>query len=104
MKKVIFVQMLFYTEIFFIFVLESNQRCNGILKQHKFLTKLTEQLQGDCCSEVIKVMDEVRKNVTHPSNLVLYFAGNLDVLKSPVKSIIDQFTPPELKDLKLKKR
>lgn len=86
------------------FVLESNQRCNGILKQHKFLTKLTEQLQSNCCNEVIKVMNEVRKNVTHPSNVVLYFAGNLDVLKSPVQSIIDKFTPPELTDLKSKNR
>lgn len=79
------------------FLSESNQYSNGILKQHRFLTKLLEQLQGAEAKDVVDTMEKVRKTITHPSNLALYFAANLDVLKPSAADVIKNLIPIEFK-------
>lgn len=90
----------FYLYYFF---LESNQRNSGMLKQHKFLTQLLEKLNKDAES-VISVLNKIRSTLTNPSNLALYFAGNLDILSTSAVEVINNFLPEELKDQKKQKR
>lgn len=85
------------------FVQESNQRNGGILKQHKFLSQLLEKLATNS-EDVILALDNIRKTITKPSNLALYFAGNLEVLKSSAAEVINNFLPEELSALKQQKR
>lgn len=83
--------------------LESNQRNSGMLKQHKFLTRLLETLNKEP-GAVLSVLNKIRSTITNPSNLALYFAGNLDILKASVANIINDFLPNELKNQKKQKR
>lgn len=83
--------------------LESNQRNIGMLKQHKFLTQLLERLGGDPES-VISVLNKIRSKITDPSNLALYFAGNLDILKPNAAEAINDFLPSELVEQRKQKR
>lgn len=91
--------------IYFVFrwLLESNQRNIGMLKQHKFLTQLLEKLGKDPES-VIKVLNKIRSTITNPSNLALNLAGNLEILKSSAAEVINNFLPDELKEQKKQKK
>lgn len=88
--------------LLFVFILESNQRSSGMLKQHKFLTQLLEKLSEDSES-VISTLNKIRSTITNPSNLALYFAGNLDILSESAVEAINHFLPDELKDQKKQK-
>lgn len=76
---------------------DTNQRCNGMLRQQKFLTNLLEKLESEKSYEVVDSMVRIRSIISDPANLVLYFAGGLDQLKCPVK-VIKDFLPAELND------
>lgn len=75
-----------------------------MLKQHKFLIKLVEQLEKGNSKEIIETMEKVRSTIVHPLNLVLYFAGNLEVLKPSAADAINSFLPPEQGEFKNQKR
>ncbi|KAI4464378.1 presequence protease [Holotrichia oblita] len=74
---------------------DTNQSCNGILRQQKFLTCLLEDLESERSCEVLDKISKVRDIIIDPANLVLYFAGGLDQLKSPVNPI-KNFLPEDL--------
>lgn len=86
-----------------VYVSESNQRSSGMLRQHKFLTQLLEKLNEDP-EPVISTLNKIRSTITNPSNLALYFAGNLDILGDTAVDTINDFLPDELKDQKKQKR
>lgn len=65
----------------------SNVYVNGILLQSKFLSELTEKLNGDQSQEVLDQLEKLRSNITSSSNLTLYLAGNLDNLTDPAKTL-----------------
>lgn len=85
------------------FIPESNQQCNGVLKQHKFLTHLVEKLESGDPKDVMESIEKVRLALVHSSNLVLYFAGNLEVLRPPTLNVINSFLPPEQSEHKNQK-
>lgn len=74
-----------------------------MLKQQKFLTSLLEKLDSEASCEVIDTMFKIRSIITDPTNIVLYFAGGLDQLKSPVGPI-KEFLPVELGETKKQQR
>lgn len=77
------------------FVLESNILKNGVLQQSKFLTETISKLDGDTPNEVLDKLEKLRNIVTDPSNVVLYLAGNLNLLKNASEPIIN-FLPPNI--------
>lgn len=64
-----------------------------MLVQSKFLTNIIEKLNGEFTEEVIFTFDKLRKLITDPKNVILYCAGNLDILRNvekPLKNIIPE--------------
>ena len=59
---------------------------NGMLKQHKFLNDLLSELDSDAQAVITKISD-IRKLIINPSNLNLYLASNLDLLKTPTAAL-----------------
>ncbi|XP_054283976.1 uncharacterized protein C05D11.1-like [Macrosteles quadrilineatus] len=60
---------------------ESNHHTASVLRQHKFLSQLLDRLNSpEECDRVVAEIDQVRKMVTHPSNMVVHLAANLDTL------------------------
>lgn len=62
------------------------------------MTQLLETLSKDPES-VITVLNNIRDRITHPLNLALHFAGNLDILEPVAVNVINDFLPYELKEL-----
>lgn len=79
-------------------IADSNCHANGIFKQHKFLVKLIQKLEADP-NDVLETMEKLRKIITAPSNVALYFAGNLDLLKPTAATSINDFLPSGTNDL-----
>ncbi|KAG5896524.1 hypothetical protein JTB14_020497 [Gonioctena quinquepunctata] len=75
---------------------DSNVVKNGVLQQSKFLSKVISKLDSDASKDIVADIEKVRKVITDPSNLVLYLAGNLDILDKPSRPLED-FLPPEIK-------
>lgn len=67
------------------------------------MTCLLEDLESEKSCEVLDKMSKVRDIIVDPANVVLYFAGGLDQLKSPVNPIKD-FLPEDLMGKKKQQR
>ncbi|XP_023020385.2 uncharacterized protein C05D11.1 isoform X1 [Leptinotarsa decemlineata] len=74
---------------------DSNIMKNGVLQQSKFLTEVIRKLDGEGSKDIVADIEKVRKIITSPSNLVLYIAGNLDILSNTSKPL-EAFLPPEI--------
>lgn len=62
-------------------VVESNHGSANVLRQHKFLTRVLERLNSaEECGQVLAEVDSVRQILSHPGNLALHLATNLDLL------------------------
>ncbi|XP_065172046.1 uncharacterized protein C05D11.1-like, partial [Atheta coriaria] len=81
---------------------DSNIQANGILSQHAFLTKLLEQLDSDESKSVIETFESIRKIITSPDNVVLYCAGNVDLVNGAAE-LLDDFLPKSLNELQTQK-
>lgn len=62
-----------------------------MLKQHRFLNDLLFKLDSDAQAVITKISD-IRKLITDPSNLNLYLATNLDLIKTPTTAF-QEFLP-----------
>ncbi|XP_015601715.1 uncharacterized protein C05D11.1 [Cephus cinctus] len=70
---------------------DSNHFASSMLRQQKFLTKVMERLSNEADQKkVVAEIEEVRKALTTPKNMVLYIAANVDKL---VAQIPDIYTP-----------
>lgn len=75
------------------FVEESNIHKNGVLIQHKFLMEVLKKLESPDGDQIVKTIESLRKLITHPQNMVLYIAANLDNLKDvtgPINNILSK--------------
>uniref|UniRef100_A0A1B6DB00 Peptidase M16C associated domain-containing protein n=1 Tax=Clastoptera arizonana TaxID=38151 RepID=A0A1B6DB00_9HEMI len=69
---------------------ESNHYSCSVLRQYKFLTNMLDRLNNpDECNQVLAEIDTVRQIVTHPSNIVIHHAANLDLLAAKVSDPAD---------------
>ncbi|XP_056630340.1 uncharacterized protein C05D11.1-like [Diorhabda sublineata] len=74
---------------------DSNYLKNGVLQQNKFLDYVLSKLDGDSSKEILENLEKVRSIITDPSNMVLYLAGNLELLKNPTLPL-NNFFPSDL--------
>lgn len=63
--------------------------------QSKFLPEIIAKLESNQANEVIEKFEKLRKIIVDPSNVILYLAGNLDILKDANKPI-ERFLPNDL--------
>lgn len=76
---------------------ESNHYSVSVLRQHKFLTKLLEQLNSpEDAPRVIENLETIRKILTHPKNIVVHLAANCDAFSSENVALLNQILPPKL--------
>lgn len=82
---------------------ESNHFAASLLRQQKFLTSIIEKLGNpDESKVVVSQIEEVRKIITNPSNIVLHMAANLENLPALVKpddpvNILSELLPSDVK-------
>ncbi|XP_046677319.1 uncharacterized protein C05D11.1-like [Homalodisca vitripennis] len=81
-----------------IYTNESNHYSASVLRQHKFLSSILERLNDpNECNVVLAEIDEVRQIITHPSNMVVHMAANLELLATKYTdpaSMWTQLLPP----------
>ncbi|XP_066596217.1 uncharacterized protein C05D11.1-like [Prorops nasuta] len=69
---------------------DSNHYSSSLLRQQKFLTKFIEQLSDDSTQkEALAEIEEVRKIITTPKNMVLYMVMNVDKFTAQISHIYE---------------
>ncbi|GLH01355.1 Presequence protease, mitochondrial [Gryllus bimaculatus] len=64
---------------------DSNHYASSMLRQHQFLTSLIEKLDSEETQrEVLDEIDQIRRLITNPENLVIHLATNIDQLVSKI--------------------
>jgi len=87
------------TEIDIKIILESNQHCSNMIRQHRVLTELYTALEagGDNSKTYLDQLNQLRVEITKPENLSLLIAANFESLENadqPWK----QFLPPNVEN------
>ncbi|KAI5736858.1 hypothetical protein M8J76_007821 [Diaphorina citri] len=73
---------------------ESNHHSISVLRQHKFLSKVLEQLSSPSqTQEVISHLDQIRSILCHPKNIVVHMAANCDVFSPTDVTLLSQILP-----------
>ncbi|XP_026679888.1 uncharacterized protein C05D11.1 [Diaphorina citri] len=73
---------------------ESNHHSISVLRQHKFLSKVLEQLSSPSqTQEVISHLDQIRSILCHPKNIVVHMAANCDVFSPTDVTLLRQILP-----------
>uniref|UniRef100_A0A8D8XF76 Uncharacterized protein C05D11.1 n=1 Tax=Cacopsylla melanoneura TaxID=428564 RepID=A0A8D8XF76_9HEMI len=77
-----------------LFSKESNHYSISLLRQHKFLTKVLEQLSSpEQTKEVISQLEQIRITLCHPKNVVVHMAANCDALLKSDVTLLSQILP-----------
>lgn len=66
-----------------------------MLRQQKFLTDLLENLKTKP-NEVLENIEQLRKIITDPSNMVLYLAANTNHISDLSGEALEGLLPPEM--------
>lgn len=77
------------------YIKDSNQYNNSMLRQQKFLTDLLENLKTKP-NEVLENIEQLRKIITDPSNMVLYLAANTNHISDLSGEALEGLLPPEM--------
>lgn len=82
---------------------DSNVQATGILKQHKFLTKVMETLDSDKSKIILDDLKKVQSILTDVNNMCLYFAGDLESNKNICAIKISDVLPEAIRGTKIQK-